>query len=266
MESPDLSQPKHLDTARSKDFIPSVKILDGSRSTPPPYGSLPPPPSYRDAVADAPPDYTTTDCLAVSHTDEPRRPPSYLDSRRREQKIAVLLEDPMAPRAVDLGDTSGFVTHGAKKKKQEAKQASQAKWANPDDEGGSKEGGEANGNAGGAAGGSNNGDGGGAGGDEGDDWWDTGKKKKGKKGNGGVDEEEERRKKEEEEERKRKEEEEYDVGNGGDPLSWADSVGDANANPNDEWGGFTTTAKKGKKDKKGKVSLAIGDMVELAKV
>lgn len=178
----------------------------------------------------------------------------------------------MPPRAVDLGDTSGFVTHaGAKKKKQAAKQADKAKWANSDDEGGSKEGGEANENAGGA-GGSNNGDGG-AGGDDGDDIWDTGKKKKGKKGKGGVDEEKEKKKKEEEEEeKKRKEEdenakrEEEDVANGDNPLSWADSVGDAN--PDDDWTGFTSTAKKGKKGKKGKVSLAIlviRGLVELAK-
>lgn len=170
----------------------------------------------------------------------------------------------MKPPSVDFGDTSTFQTHGAKKNKQAQKKADQAKWAKSDDEGGTKEGGEGEG-TGGGAGGSNNGDGG-AGGDD-DDWGNSGKKKKGRKGKGGVDAEEEKRKKEEEEKKRKEEEEkqkqeEDDAPNGGNSLSWADSVGDAN--PDDEWAGFTATTKKGKKNnKKGKVSLENGMAIGL---
>ena len=53
---------------------------------------------------------------------------------------------------------------------------------------------------------------------------------------------------EEDEEQKKNDEVE---GAGGDPLSWAN---DGDANPNDDWGAFTATAKKGNKGKKEKVS------------
>jgi len=240
----------------SENATLSVKLLEITLSIPAPYGA--PPPSYHDAVADAPPDYTTADILAEAHIDERRSSPPYPGARRQEQETSSLLKDPMTPPAVDFGDTSSFQTHGnAKKKKQAQKQADQAKWANSDAEEGNKEAGEGEENGGGA-GGSNNGDGGGGGDD--DDWWDPGKKKKGKKGRGGVDEEEEKRKKEEEEEKKKEEEDEKQkqeedaAANGDNALSWADSVGDAN--PDDEWAGFTATTKKGKKNnKKGKVSV-----------
>ena len=147
---------------------------------------------------------------------------------------------------IDFGDTSSFRQAAKKKDKQQKRQADAAKWNDEGGEGNAEggEGGEENG--GGGAGGGNNGDGG-AGDDGGGDWggWDTEKKsKKGKKAK-----EEEKKKQEEEEENTRQEEEEA---NGGFKLDWAD---DANGDAGEDWGAFTaTTTKKGKKDKKGKVS------------
>ncbi|KAI9874854.1 MAG: hypothetical protein M1830_009203 [Pleopsidium flavum] len=249
------SWPTCDDSAFLEELTLSVELLDVTSSTPAPYGA--PPPSYHDAVADAPPDYTTTDSLAEASNDQRRSSPPCTGARCPERTTSSLLKGPMTPPVVDFGDTSTFKTHGgAKKKKQAQKKADQAKWANSDDEEGNKEGGEGEENGGGA-GGSSNGDGGAGGGDD-DDWWDSGKKTKGKKGKGGIDEEEEKRKKEEEEKKKKEEDEqqkqeEDDAANGGNALSWADSVGDAN--PDDEWAGFAATTKKGKKNnKKGKAA------------
>lgn len=218
----------------------SVELLEVAENTPSPYGS--PPPSYREAIADAPPDYTSTDCLAHCQAINPSVlfPASKGGNRRsNDPPLPIGL---MSPPAINFDDTSSFQSHGAKKKKQAQKKANQAKWADPDDEG-NKEDGNAEENGGGG-GDSNHGDGG-AGDD--DDDWDTGKKKKGKQQN--VDEEEEEEKKRKEEEKQKMKDEE-EAARGGDPLSWADG---GEANPADEWGGFMAAGKKGKKAKKGKV-------------
>lgn len=219
----------------------SVELLEVAENTPSPYGS--PPPSYHEAITDAPPDYTSTDSLAHCHSinfDIPFLAPK--GGGDRQLKDPLPLPGLMSPPAINFDDTSNTRSHGANKKKQMQKKANQAKWAESDDEGNKDDGnGEENG---GGGGGSNHGDGGA--GDDGDDW-DTGKKKKGKKGKQNVDEEEEKKKKEEEEQKKKEEEE---AANGGDPFSWVDG---GDANPDDESGGFTTAGKKGKKGKKGKV-------------
>ncbi|KAL8697429.1 MAG: hypothetical protein Q9224_002318, partial [Gallowayella concinna] len=79
------------------------------------------------------------------------------------------------------------------------------------------------------------------------------KKKKGKKGKNAVDEEEEKRKKEEEEQNPKDEEEGTAEA---DPLEWM-LEGDTKP-ADDDWGGFTTTDKKSKKNKKGKAEPAFG--------
>ncbi len=154
----------------------------------------------------------------------------------------------MTALGIDFDDTSNFRQAAGKKAKKAQSQAQKSKWADDGDEG-NKDGGEGDGN-GGEGGGSNNGDGGaGNGGGGGDDWndWDTGNKKKiGKKAK-----EEEKKKKQEEEDDEKKEEEDTAAANGTNALSWAD---DANGDLGDDWGGFTTTTKKDKKGKKGKVS------------
>ncbi len=209
---------------------------------------LDPPPSYTDAIADSPPTYKPIASLDRPHNEKEDVPGwESFDYGLKELELHL---NPMTPSTIDLGDSSTFrQVGGAKKKKQAAKQANQAKWAGSGDEG-NKDDGEAGenggGGGGGGGGGSNNGDGG-AGDDGGGEDWNTGnKKKKGKKGKA-AEEEEEKKKEEEEEQRKNDEAEAAGVG---DPLSWA-NAGDAN--PDDEWGGFTTTAKKGKKGKKEKV-------------
>ena len=234
-----------------------------------------PPPSYHDTIHDpAPPAY-----LPSSHT-----PPCYrvtekslLDRFRRLADLQSHLHSltPMPNPTVDFGDTSNFITTAGKKAaKKAAKAAQQNKWANDSGDEGNKEGGEGEENGGGGDGGGNAG--GGAGGDDGrdgggwDDWnMGGGKKKKGKKGNKAV-EEEEAKKKEEEEKQQQEEEEEREqaqaaaaaaaAGGGGGDLSWANA---AASNPTDEWGAFTTTAKKGKKAKKGKVRSLISGKISL---
>ncbi|KAL8929908.1 MAG: hypothetical protein Q9208_001052 [Pyrenodesmia sp. 3 TL-2023] len=169
----------------------------------------------------------------------------------------------MKPIQIDFDDSSTFRQakgKGAAKKAQ--KQADQAKWA--DDGGdGANEGGNAGDNPGGAGagggGGSNNGDGG-AGDDGGgwDDWATGGGKKKKKKGKKGKNEEEDEEKDKEEDGQKDKEEEEEkkekeaNGGAGANDLSWME---DTIAKPDDEWAGFATTDKKGKKSKKGKAEV-----------
>ncbi|KAL8907078.1 MAG: hypothetical protein Q9207_001619 [Kuettlingeria erythrocarpa] len=221
-----------------------------------------PPPPYTSTVTDAPPSYGNRerpqrlslpqrfitghvqhDCQAQSHTGLPGLPPPIYS---------------MKPIQIDLEDSSAFRQakgKGAAKKAQ--KQADQAKWA---DDGGdnANEGGNAGDNTGGGGGGgagggggSNNGDGGA--GDDGGGWddWNTGggkkNKKKGKKGKNGGEEEE--KEKEEEEEKKNKE---ANGGAGANDLAWMD---DTAAKPDDEWEGFTSTDKKGKKNKKGKAEV-----------
>ena len=216
----------------------SVELLEVAEDTPSSYGVSPP--SYHEAITDAPPDYTSTDCLAHRHVFHESILSPTSKAAYRQLKDTLPLPALMSPPAINFDDYSNSQTHATKKKKQAQKKANQAKWADSDDEGNKEDGnGEENG---GVGGGSNHGDGGA--GDDGDDW-DTGKKK-GKKGKQKIDEEEEKKK--EEEEKKKKDEEEAASGGGG-PLSWADG---GDANPEDEWGGFTTAGKKGKKGKKAK--------------
>ena len=224
------------------DRLDNVVYDSGGSTDSPPFE---PPPSYSDSITDEPPNYDCIDDLALAQVARsyPVPPPAYC---YRPTNTAVPL-DQMTTPDIDFGDTSNIRQVAKKKEKQQKKQADAAKY---NDEGGDgnaegAEGGEENG--GGGEGGGNNGDGGaGDDGGGGDDWggWDVGKKKKGKKAK-----EEEKKKQEEEEEDRRKEEEDAKA-NG--KLDWAD---DANGDVGDDWGGFTTTTtKKGKKDKKGKVS------------
>ena len=218
-------------------------LPDSAGSTDSPH--LDPPPSYNDSIADEPPSYDYTDDIALAQAARyyPVPPPAYI----YKSTNTVLLLDQMTMPGIDFGDTSNFRQVGKKKDKQQKKQADAAKWNDDGGEGNAEggEGGEENNDGG--AGGGNNGDGGaGDDGGGGDDWdaWDTGKKKKGKKAK-----EEERKKQEEEEEKKRKEEEEA---NGAGNFDWTD---DANGDVGDDWGAIKTpTTKKGKKEKKGKVS------------
>lgn len=233
-------------------------LPDSAGSTDSPH--LEPPPSYNDSIADEPPSYDCTGDIALAQAARyyPVPPPAYI----YKSTSTILPPDQMTTPGIDFGDTSNFRQVGKKRDKQQKKQADAAKWNDEGGEGNAEggEGGEENGDGG--AGGGNNGDGGaGDDGGGGDDWdaWDTGKKKKGKKAKEEKkkqeeeekkkQEEEEKQKQEEEEEKKRKEEEEA---NGAGILDWAD---DANGDVGDDWGAFkTTTTKKGKKDKKGKVS------------
>ena len=204
------------------------------------------PPSYIDSIADQPPGYDCIGDLALAqaaHYDTVP-PPAYI----YKPESTILPLDQMSTPDIDFADKSTFRQAANRKKdKQQKKQADTAKWNEEGGEGnaGGGEGGEENGDGG--AGGGNNGDGGaGDDGGGGDDWgaWDMGKKKKGKKAK-----EEEKKKQEEEEEKKRKEEGEVEEAG---KLDWADDV---NGDVGDDWGTFTTaTTKKGKKDKKGKVS------------
>ena len=218
-------------------------VHDSAGSTDSPH--FEPPPSYNDSIADEPPNYDYIEDLPLAQAARyyPVPPPVYLYDFPND--VAPL--DQMSTPDIDFGDTSNFRQAAKKKDKQQKRQADAAKWNDEGGEGNAEggEGGEENG--GGGAGGGNSGDGG-AGDDGGcDDWggWDTEKKsKKGKKAK-----EEEKKKQEEEEEKRRKVEEEA---NGEVKLDWAD---DANGDVGGDWGAFTaTTTKKGKKDKKGKVS------------
>lgn len=223
------------------DNLDSV-VYDSAGSKDSPH--FEPPPSYNDSIADEPPNY---DCigdpaLAQAARYYPIPPPAYCYKSPNSDEPLNQMTTP----GIDFGDTSNFRQAAKKKDKQQKRQADAAKWNDEGGEGNAEggEGGEENG--GGGAGGGNNGDGGaGDDGGGGDEWgWDTGKKKKGKKAK-----EEEKRKQEEEEEKRRKEEEEA---NGEFKIDWAD---DANGDAGEEWGAYTaTTTKKGKKDKKGKVS------------
>lgn len=204
---------------------------------------LDPPPSYHDAVADTPPTYETNGNLDQLHCERENNPSREIYDL---QVKGLDLLSPMTPSTIDFGDSSNFRQAGNNKKK---KAATKAKWAGSGDEGNNEDGGgeeNGGGEGGGEGGGAGNNEGGGAGDDGGGDDWNTGnKKKKGKKGKAA---EEEEKKKREEEEQKQKDE--AQAASGGDPLSWAN---EGDANPDDEWGGFTTTAKKGKKGKKDKV-------------
>lgn len=228
------------------------------------WSTIEPPPSYEDSINAAPPQYILEN-LAVE--GQLQHHLSLAPANSSEKTAERCLCHMTAP-GVDFGDTSNF-RQVAKKKKPKGGQnqgtnsgdEGNKEGAGDEDKGGGGHGGD-DGFGGNGGGGSNNGDGGAGDGGDGDcgggggggDGWNTGKKKKNKKGKAGVDEEEEKKKKEEEEkkqeEEKKKEQEEPD--NAVAPLSWAN---DGDANPDDEWGGFTE--KKNKKGKKGKVGSSL---------
>ena len=216
------------------------------------------PPSYLDSTTDTPPPYAEVDLRKLLDDVEgliTTKPKTYaLQFQPKSEPKLPICKDPIKPMttpSIDFDDTSTFrQAKGKGKGAGKAQKQANKNSCDSGDEGNKEAGGtEENGGGGDEAGGTG-GDGGGDGGDAGggDDWNDWNappKKKKGKKGKGGVDEEEEKRKKEEEE---KKEMEQEDAAN--DPLSWADP---GEANQDEDWGGFTSTAKKGKKGKKDKV-------------
>ncbi len=220
------------------------------------YGAVPP--SYNEALLDAPPDYTSSDSLA--HADRSLQPvPSRIVELGLKAERAWMCRSP-SPVAqtnmsfLDFDDfdvTSTFQTAKGNNKKKKAPAAS---WED-DGEAANNDGGAADGGAGGTGdggdaggeGGGAGGDGGGGGGDDGggDDWGEWGAKKVKKKGKKKQQEEDDAKKKEEEEKIEAEKNKE-----GGD-LSWADEV--TNAVEDDDWGAFTTTTKKKDKKKKDKV-------------
>jgi hypothetical protein len=170
----------------------------------------PPPPSYDESIADLPPDYTSTDALAIAQIPEyspfssldtllysttPRRPRT---SNKRLPSPSTLRLDVKSPRVdIDFGYCETGIKSHAKKKN--SKPATKKPAAAPVDDG--KKGEEAAG--GGDNGGDPPADSGAAGGDGGD----GGDGDKGKKKNKRQREEEERLKREEEERLKKEEEE-----------------------------------------------------------
>jgi len=206
-----------------------------------------PPLSYCEAISSEPPYYDFAENLtSVQPPYKQQTPPPVYEYVPQHKSL-----DSMTAPGIDFDDTSNLRQAAGKKAKKAQSQAQKSKWADGGDEGNNKDGVDGDGN-GGEGGGSNNGDGGaGDGGGGGDDWndWDTGNKKnRGKKAK-----EEEKKKQEEEEEEEKRKEEEAAAASGTNALSWAD---DANGDLGDDWGGFTTTTKKDKKGKKGKVSQA----------
>lgn len=137
------------------------------------------PPSYDEATADLPPDYTATDALAgVYFAGLPLE--SSGERKEKDKSHTGLFEQ---DAKVDLSALEGVRSHANKKAKKAAKAAQQAKWADSDNEenkdGGENAGGDENG--GGDAGGGAGGDGGeppGGGDDGGDDWFTGGTGKK----------------------------------------------------------------------------------------
>lgn len=216
-----------------------------------PYGSKPP--SYDEALLDAPPDYTTTNELAtVRLWHDTANPPPYASNWPSEQ-------DTKQRSTVDFSSREGIREHASKKAKQAARRAQQAKLFDSDNEDNKRDGagnGDDNGNGGEGAGngGDNNGDGGDG---------DGGDPPGGGGGGGGGDDEEENlnnnKKKKKKDKKKKEDEEEQTAQNGGedvvqaqvDPWPAGDAAGDAN--PDDEWAVQTNKGKK--KGKKGKVSM-----------
>ncbi|KAL9598208.1 MAG: hypothetical protein Q9219_004628 [cf. Caloplaca sp. 3 TL-2023] len=240
-------------------YVIIAELLDFNHNAP--YLAPDPPPTYAAAVADSPPCYDLLEPPISSYDSVPRTSNTF--PTKNPSKFPWLpslppptfLPPPMTPAAVDFNDSSTFRQAGKKNNKKSQQKANNDNWgddggngANEAGEGGDNAGGGGEGGGGGGgAGGDKNGDGG-AGDDGGGDDWNFGggkKKKKGKKGKNAVDEEEEQKEKEEEEKRKKEEEN----NTGGQDLSW---MNDPVAKPDDEWAGFTSTDKKGKKNKKGK--------------
>lgn len=188
-----------------------------------------PPPSYDEALADIPPDYTTLLSLAerkTLHYDACQPTPT----RKTHEKSNTFWKDGSINVDIDFGDPAGVREH--KKKKPAAKKAAAPPpppadtGGGSDNAGGDQPSGDGGGDGGGDAGGDGGGDDGGGGGD--DDWnaWTTtGSKKKTKK-------------QEEEEEEARKAAEASTANN----LSWAEEADGGG----DDWAGFATVGKKKK--------------------
>lgn len=231
----------------------------------------PSPPAYEDTLDDAPPDYTSTDALATAAQTAappplpPYGPPSGPPSSHPLLPLSIELLEKEA--RVDLSKVDNVREHkkGSKKKKQPAQKM--ASWAQSDDEdkkkgdgggdngGDGNEGGGDNGGGGDAGGGGGGGDDNGDNGDDGDEWNEAGgkKNKKKKKGKKAEEEEEEEKKAEEEEEEQEAAAAHTSTGSPWDLLATEPGDDDApDANPDDEWAGFTPATKK--KKKKGKVS------------
>lgn len=246
-----------------------------------------PPPSYDDAVADLPPDYTSTDALAYAQSPEYTPFPSLNASFCSNVPNCLRLSCDTSPSSslffdekslyvdIDFGfSEEGVRSHAKKNKNKNAAKKPAASSVTDDSKKDEEPAGSGDG-AGGdppADGGAGGGDGGdGSGGDKGagDDGDGSGKKKTKKEL---KKEEEERLKKEEEErlakeeeerlakeaeeeaERQRKEEEDAAAAaaaaasSAAADLSWAEPTTN-----NDDWGSFAPTAGKKKKGKKGKV-------------
>lgn len=252
------SQSSILDLPHSDNDLKNYETLCSREPARFPHDD--PPPSYIESQADTLPEYARIDPSIYSHAQFTHPlSPKQADAHIQELKFRLLDEKSilhsMTVPVIDFDDSSNFRQAAGKKQKKAQNAANKSKWAdggegNEDGADGGEDGG---GGGGGGGDGSNNGDGaaGGAGGDGGggDDWgndWNApSKKKKGKKGKAVEEEEEEEKKKQEEEEQKKKDEE--NAANGGS-LDWANEGG-----AKDDWGGFTSTAKKGKKNKKDKV-------------
>jgi hypothetical protein len=214
-------------------FGPSHHDLSLQIPRPPCYTE--PPPSYDDAIADTPPEYSSLPPLAQRKTAAFRAALSAPYAKSCDRRSSSL-KDTTCDVHIDFGAPTGAREHKGGKKK--AKKSTPLPLGNTgigggggSDNGGDDKGDEAGGNDGGGAGDGNGDDGDGA-----DDWgaWAvSGSKKKNKK-----------KEQEEEEERRAKEEEEKKASNN---LSWADEMEDNN---DDSWAGFATV---GKKKKKGKV-------------
>lgn len=200
-----------------------------------------PPPSYDDAIADLPPDYSTSPPLATRKSDVTTAPVT--PATKSRDQASSLLKDRSLDIYIDFESPVGVREHKKKKGGAAPKKVSPPPPPADNGDGSDKPaddqpagdgGGDAGGGDGGGGDGDGDGDGGGdGGGDDGwNDWTTTGAKKKNKK-------------KEEEEEEKRKAAEASASNN----LSWAD---DANEAGDDSWAGFATVGKK-----KGKVSFKI---------
>lgn len=228
------------------------------------YGS--PPPSYTDAIADLPPEYSALPPVAEVRdlAQDGAAPAKPAQTNRRKE--SDLVQKPTPDISKDFEAPSGV--RERKKKKPTAKKPAQSNKGASSDNGGEKKGGEdardagdaAQGGDGATGGNDGNGEGGGGDGGGGDDeWggWNVGSSKK--KNKKKQKEEEEERKRKEEEERAAKEEEERSraeetttTAGTSDNLSWADDIAEANAD--DPWASTTTIKRK---DEKGKVRHSV---------
>jgi hypothetical protein len=214
------------------------------------YGT--PPPTYDDALNDLPPEYSIHPTTAEARVILRDGTPSNLLPKNGAE-TPYTRDKPSPSIIIDFESAAGIRQRVSKKQKKAAKKVAQEKWGGDDEDedktqDGNQDGtGGDGGGDGGNAGGDGGGDGGGGGGGDGwDDWATGGSKKKNKK---------KKKEEEEDEERKRQEEEEAAAAAKAttttNNLSWADEMNDAN--PDDEWAGFTSVGKTDKKKKKGTV-------------